>query len=549
MEKLSSPDRDDDPTAITLVHEPVHLADQFARSNSSLTSTANATAHPGVVQQGQRKRFSDETELLLRGRLKAAAINLVLVLGLGYAGNLLANSSQWFIFRTIILVVVAVSYGLLRSKATLEMRSLRIIELLMFGGVAIQMSLMMYSRTEFFASQGDATSMVGVQQFFFTAFCLHILTYGIFMPNTWKRAAVVTVALACIPYGIQFFQEYSDPEIARLLAMNKGHSPLPVTLVAALIGSFGSHIINRTRREAFRAKQIMQYRLQEKIGSGGMGDVYRAEHVLLKRRCAMKLIKPEKGRDASTLASFEREVIATARLSHWNTIEIYDYGHTDDGTFYYVMELLEGENLQTLVEKHGPLPPGRVVYLLAQACDALHEAHEAGLIHRDIKPANIFAARRGGSWDVAKLLDFGLVREIATEEPGEPRKSLFSGTPMFMAPEQVTKYDHVDGRSDIYAIGAVAYLLLTGVPPFKGSKVMDILRAHASTPVIKPREILPNIPADLERVVLMCLQKEPEDRFATAQSLSESLRECECAKDWNAYAAATWWNTRAKDHP
>ena len=386
--------------------------------------------------------------------------------------------------------------------------------------------------------------MVGVQQFFFTAFCLHILTYGIFMPNTWRRAGIVTVLLACIPYGIQSLQEFMNPEIARLFAMNKAHSPIPVTFVAALIGSFGSHIINQTRREAFKAKQIMQYRLQEKIGTGGMGDVYRAEHVLLKRQCAMKLIKPERGRDLSSLASFEREVIATARLSHWNTIEIYDYGHTDDGTFYYVMELLEGENLQTLVEKHGPMPPERVVHLLAQACDALHEAHHAGLIHRDIKPANIFAARRGGNWDVAKLLDFGLVRELSTEVPGEQRKSSFSGTPMFMSPEQVTEYNKVDGRSDIYAIGSVAYFLLTGVPPFEGNNIVDILRAHASSPVVKPTELQPNIPDDLEQVVLTCLRKSPEDRYATADSLSQSLRECQCAKDWNAHTAANWWATR-----
>jgi serine/threonine-protein kinase len=367
-----------------------------------------------VIRQEKKQRFADETEALLCGRLKAAAIDLIIVLGLGYIGNLLIGNSHWLAVRTIILAMAIACWLFLRSQIVLKMVALRSIEAALFGGVAVQMSLMMYSLTEDFAAQGDATSMISVQQFFFTAFCLHILTYGIFMPNTWQRAAVVTVILACVPYAIQFSQVRWNPDVARLSAENHAGMPIPVTFIAALIGSFGSHIIQRTRREAFHAKQIMQYQLHEKIGTGGMGDVYRAEHVLLKRRCAMKLIKQEKDQDADCLANFEREVIATARLSHWNTIEIYDYGHTEDGTFYYVMELLEGDSLQSLVTKHGPLPPARVIYLLAQACDALHEAHASGLIHRDIKPANLFVAKRGGIWDVLKLLDFGLVREVSS---------------------------------------------------------------------------------------------------------------------------------------
>ena len=533
-----------DDTNETIAHlSSIKGIDRAIRSDASLTTKTATQAKPAVVQQGQRKRFSDETGNLLRLRLKAAALNLMVVLGIGFVGNLLAHSHQWLVLRTIILLGITISYFLLRSQAALRMRSLRMIELLLFGGVAVQMSLMMYSRSEYFAAKDDATSLVGVQQFFFTAFCLHILTYGIFMPNHWRRAAVVSVVLACIPYAIQFIQLTYHPEIARLSALNHASSPIPVTLIAALIGTFGSHIINRTRREAFQAKQIMQYRLQERIGSGGMGDVYRAEHVMLKRRCAMKLIKPEKGQDASTIASFEREVVATARLTHWNTIEIYDYGHTDDGTFYYVMELLEGENLQSLVAQHGPMPAERVAYLLAQVCDALHEAHASGLIHRDIKPANIFAACRGGIWDVVKLLDFGLVREMTAEEIDEPRKSSFSGTPMFMAPEQVTHYDQVDGRSDIYAIGAVAYFLLTGEPPFMGPNVIAVIRAHASKSVIKPSEIQPHIPADIEQIVLKCLQKEPQNRFENAHMLSQALRNCDCIKNWDADAAAQWWST------
>ncbi len=204
------------------------------------------------IAKGSKPRFADETEALLKSRLRAAAIDLIVVLGIGYVGNFLAGSSQWLGFRTLILATVIGSFFLLRSKLILKMGQLRAIELALFGGVALQMALMMYSRTAFFASKGEAASMVGAQQFFFTAFCLHILTYGIFMPNTWRRGAVVTVALACIPYGIQFLQLATDPAVRQWSESNRAGAPLPTTLIAALIGTFGSHIIHRTRKEPFK---------------------------------------------------------------------------------------------------------------------------------------------------------------------------------------------------------------------------------------------------------------------------------------------------------
>ena len=187
-----------------------------------------------------------------------------------------------------------------------------------------------------------------------------------------------------------------------------------ILLILAVGSAFGARTISRLRRQVAEARQLGQYRLRRRIGAGGMGEVYLAEHQLLKRPCALKLIRPEDVADPKALERFEREVRLTATLSHPNTVEIYDYGRTEDGTYYYVMEYLPGLSLAELVERHGPLPPGRAVYLLRQVCLALREAHAAGLIHRDIKPSNIFAARRGGMDDVAKLLDFGLVRPAAT---------------------------------------------------------------------------------------------------------------------------------------
>jgi serine/threonine-protein kinase len=421
-------------------------------------------------------------------------------------------------------------------------------ELVVFGVVIAQVSLMFAARVGVFASENDATSVVGIKYVFWSAWCLLILIYGIFMPNTWRRGAAVMIPIACLPYVILALQSWWSPDVARMLAEEKTLAPIPLPFVAALVGVYGTHIINSARREAFKARQFGQYRLLEKLGSGGMGEVYKAEHVLLKRPCAMKLIKPESEADVTAISRFEKEVKTTAKLTHWNTIEIYDYGHTEDGTFYYVMELLPGLSFEELVEQHGPLSPGRVVHLLRQVCGALGEAHSVGLIHRDIKPANIFVAQRGGVFDVAKLLDFGLVKE-RTAGPEDDAKSSygsFSGTPLYMSPEQALAYEEVDGRADIYALGAVAYYLLTGKPPFSGANVVQLLAAHASHQVSPPSSEVAHVPEDLERVVLRCLAKKPEDRFSDAASLGQALGACQCAADWTDEVAAQWWDQHAE---
>jgi serine/threonine-protein kinase len=233
-----------------------------------------------------------------------------------------------------------------------------------------------------------------------------------------------------------------------------------------------------------------------------MGEVYLAEHRLLKRPCAVKLIRPESTGDRIALARFEREVRAAARLSHPNLVEIYDYGHAEDGTFYYVMEYLRGLSLDELVKRYGPLPAGRVVYLLRQACDALAEAHAAGLIHRDLKPANIFAARVGRRHDAAKLLDFGLVKDTAPGSAALTAPGTVSGTPQFMAPEQATASRDLDHRADLYALGGVADYLLTGRPPFDG-----------------------------DNPVTCCLAKVPGDRYSDAEFLGQALTGYAAARD------------------
>jgi eukaryotic-like serine/threonine-protein kinase len=264
---------------------------------------------------------------------------------------------------------------------------------------------------------------------------------------------------------------------------------------------------------------------------------------MLKRPCAIKLIRPSKANDPKALARFEREVQATAKLSHWNTIEIFDYGRAEDGTFYYVMEYLPGLSLADLGEQYGPLPPARVVHLIEQTCRALSEAHQAGLVHRDIKPGNIFAAQRGGVYDVAKLLDFGLAKPIAAggDSVQLTQEGSITGSPLFMSPEQAVGDHEPDARSDIYSLGAVAYYLLTGVPPFDGDKAIKVIMAHVQGIVVPPSQLRPEIPADLEEIVLRCLAKDPADRFQTAESLGEALAHCSAAGGWNDQQARQWW--------
>ncbi len=234
---------------------------------------------------------------------------------------------------------------------------------------------------------------------------------------------------------------------------------------------------------------------------------------------------------------------ATAKLSHWNNIDIFDYGRAADGTFYYVMEYLPGLSLADLVTRYGPLPPERVIFLLRQTCDALAEAHSMGLIHRDIKPANIFAAERGKVYDVAKLLDFGMVKPLGSfDSPELTHDGSITGSPLFMSPEQATGESEPDERSDIYSLGVVAYYLLTGRPPFEGTQPIQILLAHAQRPPTPLSTIQPEIPADLEAVVMRCLAKSPGDRFRSAVELAQAFDECEHAPRWSHARAAAWWN-------
>ena len=283
-------------------------------------------------------------------------------------------------------------------------RQLRFSELVIFGWTAVFFVRAQHMSALHSAAMGYISNPSGM-------WSTLVFTYAIFIPNAWRRAAVIIGLLAATPVAWLYIDITCYPQIAAVAAKHDFFSGVALMMTLVFGGSvYGTYMIGNLRREVYEARQLGQYRLRHLIGAGGMGEVYLAEHQMLKRPCAIKVIRPGNAHDARALARFEREVRATATLTHWNTVEIFDYGSTDDGTFYYVMEYLPGLNLADLVDRHGPLPPERVIHLVAQTCDALGEAHGLGLIHRDLKPGNIFAAQRGGVFDVAKLLDFGLAK-------------------------------------------------------------------------------------------------------------------------------------------
>jgi CheY-like chemotaxis protein len=293
---------------------------------------------------------------------------------------------------------------------------------------------------------------------------------------------------------------------------------------------------------ALKGRQLGQYTIDEKIGSGGMGAVYRGHHAMLRRPVAIKLLDETKTNEG-TLARFEREVQMASRLNHPNTIAIYDYGRTSEGVFYYVMEYLDGVNLDDLVRRFGPLEESRVIYILQQLCGSLAEAHGAGLIHRDVKPANIMLNHRGGLYDFVKLLDFGLVKAIdAANEPSLTAADVLTGTPQYISPEGVNTPNEIDARSDLYSLGAVAYFLLAGRPVFTGKSVIEFCMQHAQSDPTPPSEKRGEpVAEDLEQIILRCLAKSPDDRPQSARQLADELAACQNAGQWAEEAARAWW--------
>jgi eukaryotic-like serine/threonine-protein kinase len=318
-------------------------------------------------------------------------------------------------------------------------------------------------------------------------------------------------------------------------------------LLVTMMAYVGARMIYTLGRAVTEARELGSYRLVERLGGGGMGEVWRAEHRLLARPAAIKVIHPVTGGTSeAAIRRFEREAQVTAGLTSPHTVSLFDFGVADDGSFFYVMELLDGMDLEALVDRHGALPPERVIYLLRQVCHSLAEAELNGLVHRDIKPANLFVGRYGGEHDFLKVLDFGIVKEAPeTMETGAlelTRDNMLQGTPGYIAPEQALGTAPVDRRADIYAVGCVAYYLLTGTPVFSGDTPMAVVVHHAHTAATPPsaRSRYP-IPPALDELVMACLAKDPSERPQSAKELSQRLGAVTGLDPWTDERAVEWW--------
>jgi serine/threonine-protein kinase len=312
-----------------------------------------------------------------------------------------------------------------------------------------------------------------------------------------------------------------------------------VLFLAAALATFASLVNFRLRKEVQSARRLGQYTVEEQLGEGAMGTVHRAKHHMLRRPTAVKVLRPELAGE-ETVARFEREVQQTALLQHPNTISIYDYGRTPDGLFYYAMELLDGEDLSEILERAGPMRPSRAIHVLRQVCGSLHEAHEKGLVHRDIKLGNIVLCQRAGLYDVAKVLDFGLVKDLRNTAAELTKMGSICGTPETIAPELLAG-EPATPRADLYAIGVVAYQLLTGKLPFDAATAAELVGAHLHVDPIPLRERNREVPADLAAVIEGCLAKQPDARPASAAELRTRLGACADAGQWSEADAAAWW--------
>jgi serine/threonine-protein kinase len=394
------------------------------------------------------------------------------------------------------------------------------------------------------------------------ALTLVMVSRAVFVPSTAKRSLLLGAAVGIELVISMYYAFNNERAVAIFRAGDSGQqdmTPERLAMYVALnVGAWWtltvfvttatSKVIYGLRRDVRNAKRLGQYQLEKKLGEGGMGIVYRAKHAMLQRPTAVKLLLPGRA-GKENLKRFEAEVRQTARLNHPNIVTIFDYGHTAEGVFYYAMEYIDGATLEEAIEQSGAMPSGRVVHILRSVAAALVEAHGVGLIHRDIKPANVvlfLPHTFGGVAEGVKLLDFGLVKEL--DDAGAiqlTNADAISGTPQYMAPEAISDPKHVDGRADLYAVGAVGYYLLTGRHVFEGSSVVEVCGHHLHTEPVPPSQRTDRpIPSDLERLILDCLAKDPAARPQTARDLERRLEACVVAEPWTPDAAHDWWMAR-----
>lgn len=527
--------------------------DSNMRNNGNARTERNPTPSttPRVHRGGEAFRlglFDPRSQLAVLTLFYALTYSLNMIIGITIAAVEQKRVSQFIASTEFAIAIASIicSMGLfvvakwrvLSESATLRFASVWVV----FGALGIMVIEGWHSlRIDAYMEIGEIPG-ISWACVFITAYPLLVRT------GLGHTLATSLLAAASGPLFVYLYTRHTGT-LVELRYLAQFFIPLGISAVVSVFPAF---VVGRLHRNLEKVRQLGSYRLEGLLGKGGMGEVWRARHQMLIRPAAIKLIKPqvlsvaESGSTpgSGTIRRFEREVQATALLKSPHTVSVFDFGVTDQGSLYYVMELLDGLNAQSLVSTHGPIGDGRASYLLKQVCHSLAEAHGQGLVHRDIKPANIFVCRQGLDHDFVKVLDFGLVKptDRSRDVTQLTAEGILTGTPAFIAPEVALGQRNVDHRLDIYAIGCVAYWLVTGATVFEGETPMTVVLKHVQELPIPPRQRTElDIASEFEQVILSCLAKDPRERPQTVIDLTQQLEACTCSVPWSASHALEWW--------
>jgi hypothetical protein len=521
------------------------MADRSTARDTMLIGAGFDTSGGSPFVQARLALLGKTVSLLAGGFFVVMNALLLAGGGLGFLPGLVTQANLW---HFVAVSVMAVVWAITSRARVLSLRTLGLLDAgsLLLAGASLAMM----------AAQRDPMQlMAGL-----FALSVTMMARAVLIPSTARRTFCLSW-IAAAPLLVVSLLFHPGPQIPgfspAFLQTISSVSALLWMIIAVTLSTVTSRTIYGLRQQVREASEIGQYTLEEKIGSGGMGEVWRARHRLLIRPAAVKLISArELGSSAARdpelrLRRFEREARATAGLKSPHTVQLYDFGVTDDGTFYYVMELLDGMDLETLVERFGPMPAERAIHLLAQVCSSLDDAHENGVVHRDIKPANIVVSRVAAAWDFVKVLDFGLVK-LGGERQSHQSVRIsadndVSGTPGFIAPEVVLG-SPTDQRVDIYALGCVAYWLVTGKLVFEGPGAIKVMSDHVHTaPPAPSSRTAAHVPPALEALIMECLEKDPGKRPATAREIQTRLLAVSLASAWTRDRAEQWWRLNAPE--
>ncbi|MGE3807225.1 MAG: protein kinase, partial [Gemmataceae bacterium] len=503
------------------------------REMRSYDLPAQAAPEPFNLIQGDVTDYRTETRELLRTRLRALTMLITLAFAWSMVNDVIWGNPTLVGLRLVLTALVSGIFFLLASKRFLSTKFLQRLDLLLLASVCTLIFTLPTRNMLDAAAAGETSMAVAERAALMTGWTLLILGHALFVPSSWQRAALTLFPLAILSHLHIWLLEQYSPALRQAWDIPFFRMPVRLTFIAAVMGTYGAYIINNLRYQAYQAELLGQYLLKDKIGTGPLGEVFRAEHFQLKRPSAVKLIRPSAEVDSESLKRFEKAIQVAATINHPGIVTVFDYGRARDGVLYFVMELLPGVTAAEIVAEFGPMPPGRVAHLLGQTARALGEAHSFGFFHGNLKPSNLMLSRLGSTYDSVKLLDFGLNRDVG-------HRQLPAEAALFMSPEQATG-ERLDGRSDIYSLGAVAYYLLCGKPVFSASNLMQVVVAHSRDPVKALSQHSSDIPADLEAVILRCLEKDPQARFSKVQELEAALAACGCTQGWSEEAAARWW--------